>query len=99
MKVRISVCNLVLKMFNMENLDLDVVNRQFFFDSSPFINTNSGSSTTGSTNSSDLFLYDENSSDSVTSEFSYNSDQENDAKEYVDLLIFEQFIYFQIEIY
>lgn len=66
-------------MFNMENIDVDLVNRQFFFDSSPFINgtVSSTGSTTGSSNSSDLFLYDENSSDSVGSSYSYNSDQEN----------------------
>ncbi|XP_019874234.1 pancreas transcription factor 1 subunit alpha [Aethina tumida] len=66
-------------MFGMENLDLDVVNRQFFFDANPFIGANvqSSGSTTGSSNSSDLFLYDENSSDSGTSSCSYNSDQEN----------------------
>ncbi|XP_063913980.1 pancreas transcription factor 1 subunit alpha-like isoform X2 [Zophobas morio] len=66
-------------MFNMENIDIDLVNRQFFFDSSPYINSavSSTSSTTGSSNSSDLFLYDENSSDSVGSSYSYNSDQEN----------------------
>ncbi|XP_044267620.1 pancreas transcription factor 1 subunit alpha [Tribolium madens] len=66
-------------MFNMENIDVDLVNRQFFFDSSPFINgtVSSTGSTTGSSNGSDLFLYDENSSDSVGSSYSYNSDQEN----------------------
>lgn len=66
-------------MFNMENLDLDLVNRQFFFDSTPFVNSSvpSSGSTTGSSNSSDLFLYDENSSDSVGSSYSFNSDQEN----------------------
>ncbi|KAJ8917421.1 hypothetical protein NQ315_005467 [Exocentrus adspersus] len=69
----------------MENLDLDSVNRQFFFDASSFMNGHGSSngSTTGSSNSSDLFLYDENSSDSVVSSYSYNSDQENhsDCKE------------------
>ncbi|XP_018575152.1 pancreas transcription factor 1 subunit alpha [Anoplophora glabripennis] len=69
----------------MENLDLDVVNRQFFFDTNSFMNGNGSSngSTTGSSNSSDLFLYDDNSSDSAVSSFSYNSDQENrsDCKE------------------
>ncbi|KAJ8940074.1 hypothetical protein NQ314_010908 [Rhamnusium bicolor] len=65
----------------MENLDLDVVNRQFFFDTNPFCNGNGSSngSTTGSSNSSDLFLYDENSSDSAVSSFSYSSDQENNS--------------------
>lgn len=74
------------KMFStMENLDLDAVNRQFFFDTNSFVNGNGSSngSTTGSSNSSDLFLYDDNSSDSAVSSFSYNSDQENrsDCKE------------------
>lgn len=71
-----------LKMFSMENLDLDAVNRQFFFESGPFLNSsgNSNGSTSGSTNSGDLFLYDENSSDSVGSTYSFNSDQENNAE-------------------
>lgn len=70
-------------MFGMENLDLDAVNRQFFFESSPFLSTgnNSNGSTSGSTNSGDLFLYDENSSDSVGSAYSFNSDQENSSSE------------------
>ncbi|KAK9888614.1 hypothetical protein WA026_000844 [Henosepilachna vigintioctopunctata] len=61
-------------MFNIDDLD-----RQFFFDSSHFLNNNvtSSGSTTGSSNSSDLFLYDENSSDSALSNCSFNSDQEN----------------------
>nr|AKQ48968.1 putative PTFa family Fer1 [Leptinotarsa decemlineata] len=65
----------------MENLDLDAVNRQFYFDGSSFINGNGNSngSTTGSSNSSDLFLYDDNSSDSAVSSFSYGSDQENNS--------------------
>lgn len=70
-------------MFNMENLDLDAVNRQFFFESGPFLSSsgnNSGGSTSGSTNSGDLFLYDENSSDSVGSTYSFNSDQENNSE-------------------
>ncbi|XP_072390416.1 pancreas transcription factor 1 subunit alpha-like [Diabrotica undecimpunctata] len=63
----------------MENLDLDVVNRQYFFEGSHFVhaNGNSNGSTTGSSTGSDLFLYDENSSDSAVSSFSYSSDQEN----------------------
>lgn len=68
-------------MFNMDNIDLDVVNRQFFFETSSFLGNNSSSSgsgsTSGSTNGSDLFLYDENSSDSSGSTYSFNSDQEN----------------------
>lgn len=66
-------------MFNMDNLDLDVVNRQFFFDSSNFLNNNSTGtpSSNGSSNSGDIFLYDENSSDSTGSLYSFNSDQEN----------------------
>ncbi|KAG5880653.1 hypothetical protein JTB14_022817 [Gonioctena quinquepunctata] len=66
----------------MENLDLDVVNRQFYFDGSSFMNANGNSngSTTGSSNSSDLFLYDDNSSDSAVSSFSYSSDQENNSE-------------------
>lgn len=72
-------------MFNMEHLDLDAVNRQFFFDSAPYLTSNGNSnSSTGSSTGSDLFLYDENSSDSVLSNYSYNSDQENnesDSKE------------------
>ncbi|KAK9704116.1 Helix-loop-helix DNA-binding domain [Popillia japonica] len=66
-------------MFNMENIDLDVVNRQFFFETGSFLggNGNGGGSTSSSTNSGDLFLYDENSSDSVGSNYSFNSDQEN----------------------
>ncbi|CAH0557547.1 unnamed protein product [Brassicogethes aeneus] len=68
-------------MFNMDNLDLETVNRQFFFEANPFISTiHSSGSTTGSSNSSDLFLYDENSSDSGTSSCSYNSDQENQSE-------------------
>lgn len=70
----------------MENLDLDNVHRQFFFDPNVYISNsggNSNGSTTGSSNGSDLFLYDENSSDSAVSSFSYSSDQENnsDSKE------------------
>ncbi|CAG9765625.1 unnamed protein product [Ceutorhynchus assimilis] len=73
-------------MFNMDHLDLDAVNRQFFFDAHPYIssNNNNSNSSTGSSHSSDLFLYDENSSDSALSSFSFNSDQENngtDSKE------------------
>ncbi|KAK4878983.1 hypothetical protein RN001_007129 [Aquatica leii] len=65
-------------MFNMDNLELDVVNRQFFFESN-FIsnNNNHGSGSSSSTHSGDLFLYDENSNDSVGSSYSFNSDQEN----------------------
>lgn len=67
-------------MFNMDNIDLDVVNRQFYFEPGTFIENNnhtgSGGSS-GSTNSADLFLYDENSSDSTCSTNSFNSDQEN----------------------
>lgn len=65
---------------NMENIDLDIVNRQFFFETGSFLGSNnnsSGSTSAGSTNSSDLFLYDENSSDSTGSTYSFNSDQEN----------------------
>lgn len=63
----------------MENLDLDVVNRQYFFEGNHFVhaNGNSNGSTTGSSTGSDLFFYDENSSDSAVSSFSYGSDQEN----------------------
>lgn len=66
-------------MFSMENIDLDVVNRQFFFETGSFLgsNGNGSGSTSSSTNSGDLFLYDENSSDSVGSNYSFNSDQEN----------------------
>ncbi|XP_017770710.1 PREDICTED: pancreas transcription factor 1 subunit alpha [Nicrophorus vespilloides] len=68
-------------MFSMENIDLDIVNRQFFFETGSFLGNSNGNSgggsTTGSTNSGDLFLYDENSSDSIGSSYSYNSDQEN----------------------
>lgn len=73
----------------MENLDLDVVNRQYFFDTGPFLNgggsgggnnSSSGSTSAGSTNSGDLFFYDENSSDSVGSAYSFNSDQENNSE-------------------
>lgn len=68
-------------MFNMDNIDLDVVNRQFFFETSAFIGSNSSnngsSGSSSSTNSGDLFLYDENSSDSAGSTYSFNSDQEN----------------------
>ncbi|KAJ8951889.1 hypothetical protein NQ318_019866 [Aromia moschata] len=62
----------------MENLELD---RQFFFDANPFLGGggSSNGSTTGSSSNSDLFLYDENSSDSAVSSFSYGSDQENHA--------------------
>ncbi|XP_030758387.1 pancreas transcription factor 1 subunit alpha-like [Sitophilus oryzae] len=74
-------------MFNMDHLDLDAVNRQFFFDANPYISSNGNSnSSTGSSNSGDLFLYDENSSDSAFSNYSFNSDQENngtDGKERV----------------
>ncbi|XP_050309979.1 pancreas transcription factor 1 subunit alpha [Anthonomus grandis grandis] len=68
-------------MFNMEHLDLEAVNRQFFFDTTPYIsgNGNSNSSTGSSNSSSDLFLYDENSSDSALSSYSFSSDQENNA--------------------
>lgn len=72
-----------LKMFSMENLDLDAVNRQYFFESGPFLNGGGGSSsgsTSGSTNSGDLFFYDENSSDSVGSAYSFSSDQENNSE-------------------
>lgn len=73
-----------LKMFSMENLDMDVVNRQYFFDGSPFLNggggSSSGSTSAGSTNSGDLFFYDENSSDSVGSAYSFSSDQENNSE-------------------
>lgn len=68
-------------MFSMENLDLDAVNRQFFFDAQTFLGggglVTGGGSASGasSTNSSDLFLYDD-SSDSGSS-YSYASDQEN----------------------
>ncbi|XP_056645928.1 pancreas transcription factor 1 subunit alpha-like [Diorhabda carinulata] len=74
-------------MWTMDHLDLDMVNRQYFFEGNHFIhsNGNSNGSTTGSSNSSDLFLYDENSSDSAVSSFSYNSDQEN-LSEYKDRL-------------
>ncbi|XP_066253823.1 pancreas transcription factor 1 subunit alpha-like [Euwallacea similis] len=68
-------------MFNMDHLDLDVVNRQFFFDPSPYITSNGSNSSTGSSNGSDLFLYDENSSDSVLSNYSFNSDQENNGSD------------------
>lgn len=69
-------------MFNMDHLDLDAVNRQFFFDASPYISNNGNSnSSTGSSNSSDLFLYDENSSDSALSSYSFNSDQENNGND------------------
>ncbi|KAB0798651.1 hypothetical protein PPYR_09644 [Photinus pyralis] len=63
-------------MFNMDNLDLD---RQFFFEPGAFIgnNNNNTSGSSSSTNSGDLFLYDDNSSDSVGSAYSFNSDQEN----------------------
>ncbi|KAF2905927.1 hypothetical protein ILUMI_00256 [Ignelater luminosus] len=65
----------------MDNIDLDVVNRQFFFETSAFIGSNSSnngsSGSSSSTNSGDLFLYDENSSDSAGSTYSFNSDQEN----------------------
>lgn len=67
----------------MDNLDLEAVNRQFFFEANPFLSnggTNSGGSTSGSTNSGDLFLYDDNSSDSVGSSYSFNSDQENNSE-------------------
>ncbi|GJQ70618.1 putative protein dimerization [Trypoxylus dichotomus] len=66
-------------MFNMENIDLDVVNRQFFFETGSFLvgSGNGSGSTSSSTNSADLFLYDENSSDSIGSNYSFNSDQEN----------------------
>ncbi|MCP6484462.1 hypothetical protein NL492_27020, partial [Klebsiella pneumoniae] len=73
------------------NIDLDIVNRQFFFDAQSFLGPTNGSvatppglgafhgggsgSSSGSTNSSDLFLYDD-SSDSG-SNYSYGSDQEN----------------------
>lgn len=71
-------------MFGMDNLDLEVVNRQFFFEANPFLSNgagaNSGGSTSGSTNSGDLFLYDENSSDSLGSSYSFNSDQENNSE-------------------
>lgn len=65
----------------MENLDLESVNRHFFFDPNAYISGggNSNGSTTGSSNGSDLFLYDENSSDSAVSSFSYSSDQENNS--------------------
>lgn len=65
-------------MFGMD-LDLDVVNRQFFFEPGNYISSGgtTGSGSTGSTNSGDLFLYDENSSDSTGSTYSFNSDQEN----------------------
>lgn len=60
----------------MENLDLDAVNRQFFFDAQGFLGSGgSNTSGTSSTNSGDLFLYDD-SSDSGSS-YSYASDQEN----------------------
>lgn len=68
----------------MENLDLDAVNRQYFFESGPFLNGGGGGSSSGSTsestNSGDLFFYDENSSDSVGSAYSFNSDQENNSE-------------------
>ncbi|CAH1175926.1 unnamed protein product [Phaedon cochleariae] len=66
----------------MENLDLDACNRQFYFDGAAYLQANgcSNESTTGSSsNGSDLFLYDENSTDSVDSTFSYGSDQENNS--------------------
>ncbi|XP_060517621.1 pancreas transcription factor 1 subunit alpha-like isoform X2 [Cylas formicarius] len=70
-------------MFNMDHLDLDIVNRQYFFDASHYIsaNGNSNGSSTGSSNSGDLFLYDENSSDSALSNYSFNSDQENHSEQ------------------
>ncbi|XP_018326912.1 pancreas transcription factor 1 subunit alpha [Agrilus planipennis] len=67
-------------MFGMENMDLDMVNRQFFFEpGSFFANTSNGSASSSSTNSGDFFLYDENSSDSAGSTYSFSSDQENTA--------------------
>lgn len=81
--VKILVWMTNLKMFSMENLDLDAVNRQYFFESGPFLNGGGGSSsgsTSESTNSGDLFFYDENSSDSVGSTYSFNSDQENNSE-------------------
>nr|CAH7768491.1 unnamed protein product [Callosobruchus chinensis] len=70
----------------MEEFDMaSTMNRHhhhhFFFDTHPYLtaNTNSNGSTTGSNGSSDFFLYDENSSDSAVSSFSYGSDQENNS--------------------
>lgn len=64
-------------MFNMDHIDIDTVNRQFFFEPANYLSNNSTGSSSGSTNSADLFLYDDNSSDSVVSSYSFNSDQEN----------------------
>lgn len=60
-------------MFGMDNLDLEAVNRQFLFDAQNYIGSGGSSSS-----SSELFLYDEDSSQSdCSTTYSYGSDQEN----------------------
>lgn len=68
------------KMFNMENLDLEGVNRQFLLESQGFLGQigsgGAGSCTSSSSAHSDLFFYDD-SSNSEISTYSYGSDDEN----------------------
>ncbi|KAK6618634.1 hypothetical protein RUM43_013025 [Polyplax serrata] len=67
-------------MFNMENLDLEAVNRQFLLESQgflgPIVSGGTGSCTSSSSAHSDLFFYDD-SSNSEMSTCSYGTDDEN----------------------
>lgn len=91
-------------MYSIDNLDLDMMNRQYMYEAHSFLGNpaipslppHCGAPTTaallpippqiashppgstGSTSGSDLYLYDENSSDN---ESAYSSDQENHTRE------------------
>ncbi|XP_026667950.1 pancreas transcription factor 1 subunit alpha-like isoform X2 [Ceratina calcarata] len=91
-------------MYSMDNLELDMMNRQYMYEAHSFLGnpaisalpSHCGAATaatlpsipsqlathppgsTGSTSGSEIYLYDENSSDS---ESAYGSDQENHARE------------------
>lgn len=68
------------KMFNMENLDLEAVNRQFLLESQGYLGPigsgGTGSCTSSSSTHSDLLFYDD-SSNSEMSTYSYGTDDEN----------------------
>ncbi|XP_051162470.1 pancreas transcription factor 1 subunit alpha-like [Leptopilina boulardi] len=98
-----------MKMYSVDNLELDMINRQYFYEAHSFLG-NTGipglsqhynannmttlptisaqissypSGSTGSSSGSDLYFYDENSSDN---ESVYSSDQENRSREQTRLI-------------
>lgn len=96
-------------MYSMDNLELDMMNRQYMYEAHGFLGNpaipalppHCGAPTTatlpsipsqlaahpagstGSTSGSEIYLYDENSSDN---ESAYSSDQENHTREWVSFI-------------